>query len=97
MKTHLHPHVFSDWETRTWPCGQCGWWGTGKIAVKQYLTELFELRCPRCRERITLIRTMPSLDETRAAVEGGDAEAQEHLELLLGDEESRAQPWAARD
>lgn len=97
MKTHLHPHVFSDWETRIWQCGQCGWWGTGKIAVKQFFAELFELRCPRCPERITLIRTLPSLDETRAAAEGGCAEAQEHLELLLRDQESRAQSRAAGD
>ena len=62
-------------------CPACGWQGDNGEAVKELHEELFDLSCPRC-EKMLLIVSYPTLEQTREAAERGNAEALEALESL---------------
>ncbi len=75
-------HYFEDWDTRTWTCANCNWQGPGSDCTCEHFAELFELRCPKCNGKFTLIRTVVSMEEARASAAVGNEEAAAHVILL---------------
>lgn len=57
-------------------CGDCGWTGPGGLG--EMFAERFDVSCPRC-DRMLLIVSFPTLEETRQAAAAGNVLAQAEL------------------
>lgn len=64
-------------------CPACGWHGNGEEADTNLFDEVFDLCCPSC-EKMLVIVSLPTLDETREAAGRGNQEARRELDELEG-------------
>jgi tetratricopeptide (TPR) repeat protein len=75
QKKHLNYYDYDRDEPLT--CPSCGWSGRG-ADNEEYFEELLDVRCPRC-DRMVLIVSLPTGEETRAAAAAGNPDAQGEL------------------
>lgn len=68
--TEHNLRVIFQWRSREWECGSCSWSGIGATAAVEPFRELFELLCPECYKRITVI-PYPTASLTAAAEAAG--------------------------
>ena len=74
-----------DWGA-TVDCPACGWRGTGQEADMNLFSELFDLRCPSC-DRMVVIVSFPTEEETREAAARGNPDARRQLQRIEEAEE----------
>lgn len=68
--TEHNLRVIFQWRSREWNCRSCDWSGLGSAAGVEVFNELFELLCPQCGDRITVI-PYPTVSSTGAAEAAG--------------------------
>ena len=59
-------------------CPHCGWSGQAGEADREFYKELFDVACPRC-EKMLLVVSYPTIEETRRAAAAGDDAAKREL------------------
>lgn len=86
------PGYYDGWETEPLTCPECEWKGAGAECVQgELFDELFEIDCPNCSRRLTVI-TYPTIEESRAnwdKVSDADKRMIEGREQFIKETESR--------
>lgn len=77
------------WEDEPLTCPHCGWTGQAGDGSQEAHTELFDVSCPRC-DKMLLIVSYPTIDETTQAAAAGNEAAKAELPRI---EQTQAR-WA---
>ena len=76
-----------EWRTRTFKCPQCGWEGMyEEMDGPNLFNELFDCECLKC-DKILLIVTYPTMNETIEAAALGNEHAKRELGTRSGEGE----------
>lgn len=78
-------------------CPRCGWSGQAGEAATELHRELFDVSCPVC-DKMLLVVSLPTVEETRAAAAAGNPEALAELPQVaqIEDRTARAKSLALR-
>jgi predicted RNA-binding Zn-ribbon protein involved in translation (DUF1610 family) len=71
-------NYYGEWRGKTFNCPNCDWLGSiGDMHMEAH-AELADYSCPRC-DKIVVIVSYPTIEETRTAAAAGNAEAAAEL------------------
>lgn len=81
MATTIENYFAPGWRDQLHTCAACEWKGSSRAMVMELDEDATEYVCPVC-ENPLLVVLYPDMAQVQAAAAGGNAEAQEQLEII---------------